>query len=584
MKTRQKKFREGDVVFREGDPSREAYIIETGQIDLVKEGARGTVRLATLVAGDILGEMGILDDSPRSATATAVGKVTLKIIARDDFMKALRDEPGLAASIMEKMAARLRNADAMLAERGVGALAAPETQPSMQARAGGDGFFSRLFQKRPAGRTASIEILVAGLVGDEDGMQAKRLVAAFEGAQGVRARMIGQPLQPSKEGGMADQLSALIGTGRKWLSDKGGDLLIWGTLDEEKKTMRLRFLSALDDIEDRPGATVATSATAFPAEFGEEFSPLLIAVALSALTPSNEAHLQMLRLGLPQLLPGARIMGQKPPLDLERNDQASIQVAYGNATATAGHFTGDGRWFEEARAAYEQAIKSLARTNARLDWAMAHKQLGATLMALGERDEKKELYEQATEALRNAMTVMTRADLPGLWALTQARLGTCLYRLDSLDGESQGLKDSCIAFQNALQVLSMTGGAAAKWSETKHSLAQALQVLGGQERRPELIEHAIEACNDALKVRDREQMPAAWASTQNNLGSALFLLGKLTSEREPLEKALEAFEGAIETYQAIGATRMAAVTERNLARVREVLGPSPKERTYLSEE
>jgi len=79
-----------------------------------------------------------------------------------------------------------------------------------------------------------------------------------------------------------------------------------------------------------------------------------------------------------------------------------------------------------------------------------------------------------------------------------------------------------------------------------------------------LVERAVTACEQALKVRTREKFPTLWAATQNNLGSALFLLGRMTNEEPFFEQALEAFMGAREVYDLLGLTRMVEVTDKNI--------------------
>jgi CRP-like cAMP-binding protein len=54
-------FRDGEVIFREGDASQAAYVLLRGKVDLIKMGGEGDGALATLSAGEMFGEMGIFD-------------------------------------------------------------------------------------------------------------------------------------------------------------------------------------------------------------------------------------------------------------------------------------------------------------------------------------------------------------------------------------------------------------------------------------------------------------------------------------------------------------------------------------------
>jgi len=74
-----------DVLFDEGDAGDQAYLINSGEVEVFREINGETVVLATLSRGDILGEMSLIDNQPRMASARAVGEVTLTQITRDDL-------------------------------------------------------------------------------------------------------------------------------------------------------------------------------------------------------------------------------------------------------------------------------------------------------------------------------------------------------------------------------------------------------------------------------------------------------------------------------------------------------------------
>ena len=86
MKKTKKTFNDGDVIFREGGPSDAAYEIVSGTVEIAKMGNDGNVILATLGAGEMFGEMGVLDQGERNATAKAIGPVTVNAIDRKDFL------------------------------------------------------------------------------------------------------------------------------------------------------------------------------------------------------------------------------------------------------------------------------------------------------------------------------------------------------------------------------------------------------------------------------------------------------------------------------------------------------------------
>ena len=76
----------GEIVFHEGDRSSCAYLIETGEVEIVIERAGKVCVLGRRRAGEIIGEMGIIGDAPRSATVRAVTTSTLAMITREQLM------------------------------------------------------------------------------------------------------------------------------------------------------------------------------------------------------------------------------------------------------------------------------------------------------------------------------------------------------------------------------------------------------------------------------------------------------------------------------------------------------------------
>lgn len=105
--------RAGDTVFREGDPGSDMFIIETGTVDIVRR-AQGSQPIATLEAGDFFGEMAILEDQPRFASALARTDCRLLRIDRAAFGNVLAQNIEIAIRIMRKLTARLRRSELRL--------------------------------------------------------------------------------------------------------------------------------------------------------------------------------------------------------------------------------------------------------------------------------------------------------------------------------------------------------------------------------------------------------------------------------------------------------------------------------------
>ena len=107
-------FDDGKIVFRQGDPGDAAYLIIDGEADIVLEGAAGPVTVAILGANELVGEMAILTGEPRNATVRAKGRMTALRIAKDPFMRMVREFPSMAVSIMQELAHRVNDTNNQL--------------------------------------------------------------------------------------------------------------------------------------------------------------------------------------------------------------------------------------------------------------------------------------------------------------------------------------------------------------------------------------------------------------------------------------------------------------------------------------
>jgi CRP/FNR family cyclic AMP-dependent transcriptional regulator len=92
--------RAGDAVFEEGDVGDKMYVIYRGAVDIIKAAGKGPGQiLVTLRAGDYFGEMSLIDDAPRSATAMASEDSVLISITKKELVLLLDNSPGIAAKI-----------------------------------------------------------------------------------------------------------------------------------------------------------------------------------------------------------------------------------------------------------------------------------------------------------------------------------------------------------------------------------------------------------------------------------------------------------------------------------------------------
>jgi CRP-like cAMP-binding protein len=97
----------GKTLCQQGDKADAAYLIIEGEADIILESPAGPLTVATLGANEIVGEMGILSDAPRNATVRAKSRLVCLRIAKDPFMRMVREFPTMAISIMRELAQRL---------------------------------------------------------------------------------------------------------------------------------------------------------------------------------------------------------------------------------------------------------------------------------------------------------------------------------------------------------------------------------------------------------------------------------------------------------------------------------------------
>ena len=97
-------------IFRQGHPGDVMYVVQDGCVDIRKESANGSVKLTTLGKGELFGEIALVDQRPRSASAIA-GPEGAKVLAIDSahFVYLVSQQPAFALIVLEVMASRLRS-------------------------------------------------------------------------------------------------------------------------------------------------------------------------------------------------------------------------------------------------------------------------------------------------------------------------------------------------------------------------------------------------------------------------------------------------------------------------------------------
>jgi len=110
------RYRKSQVIFEEGSTGSEMYLIHSGRVLLsVRRNESEETPLIVLNPGDFFGEMALVDDSPRSTSASAVDDDTeLIVVDRARFLFMVRQQPEFALSLMHTLCQRLRDMDTRL--------------------------------------------------------------------------------------------------------------------------------------------------------------------------------------------------------------------------------------------------------------------------------------------------------------------------------------------------------------------------------------------------------------------------------------------------------------------------------------
>ncbi|MCA1941592.1 MAG: cyclic nucleotide-binding domain-containing protein [Caenispirillum bisanense] len=99
----------GEVLFHEGDEASCAFIIETGLLEIARTMNGAQVILGAARPGEMVGEMALIDNSPRSATARALHDTTLLVVPREHFEFLLKDTNPVVRGLLERFVTIIRS-------------------------------------------------------------------------------------------------------------------------------------------------------------------------------------------------------------------------------------------------------------------------------------------------------------------------------------------------------------------------------------------------------------------------------------------------------------------------------------------
>jgi CRP-like cAMP-binding protein len=135
-----RQFAAGEAILHQNDHGETAYIIEHGQVEVIKTLPDGQqLHLAFLGSGETFGEMSMIDDKPRSATVVAVEETVVREIHRDAFFQSLQTDPEIGLNLLKVLFERLREAHTTIAQLQTDSPAPIPTAPPLSPTAASQG-------------------------------------------------------------------------------------------------------------------------------------------------------------------------------------------------------------------------------------------------------------------------------------------------------------------------------------------------------------------------------------------------------------------------------------------------------------
>ena len=115
-------FEPGAVMISEGDTGLGLFVIVSGTVEITKGTGDDALRLAVMERGDLLGEMALIDDQPRSASAIALEATRCLLITRNSFQTLTEKDPEIAWCLLPTLAERIRDLQQRMISSGAVAL------------------------------------------------------------------------------------------------------------------------------------------------------------------------------------------------------------------------------------------------------------------------------------------------------------------------------------------------------------------------------------------------------------------------------------------------------------------------------
>jgi CRP-like cAMP-binding protein len=106
-----RQFAAGETLFKEGEPAREAFLLQEGRVRLLKRVRMVERSLIVLKQGDLFGESALIDAGARNSTAVALTEGSVLVLDRTTFRPLLEHYPSISIRLLEQLTRRVRDAE-----------------------------------------------------------------------------------------------------------------------------------------------------------------------------------------------------------------------------------------------------------------------------------------------------------------------------------------------------------------------------------------------------------------------------------------------------------------------------------------
>ena len=104
-----KEYKDGDIIIKQGESGNSMYVIQSGEVEVLRDNNGAQVRLAVRKAGDFFGEMALFSKEERSATIRSLGEARVLTVDRKNLLNSIQKDPSLAFRIIETLSKRIRD-------------------------------------------------------------------------------------------------------------------------------------------------------------------------------------------------------------------------------------------------------------------------------------------------------------------------------------------------------------------------------------------------------------------------------------------------------------------------------------------